>query len=331
MLSYRDLTFAVTGKTDLSGGFVGDVLNPYYTAKPGRRRFFPYLSDGTITSFSLRKTLEAFQMPVSGFGMPQYYPDNDGDPPYATECNGITASEDSWYLTNNPSVGAPNLWRIPFSANIDGIGTTTEELNLPGQLSNYVHFGDPCYWKEPSSGREFILVPCDSPHVQSIPGICACFEILPNGTTYWQYEEVNPVNSDGTYNFDWSGLTAWCGVNRDARIFYTTLFLGVNNDEKLRIFPFSIEINGSGDFTLSWPENGVFEGIEIREKGAAETEANMCRIQGGAVSERGHLYLCIRHSEFAGRRSTSCRDGNRHDSGRFHSYDVRYRSRIHRR
>lgn len=287
---------------DLSGGLRGSFLAPVYLERPD---FFPYQVDGKI---SLRKTIEGWQWPAqSDYVQLVDFPEHQNTP-YATKLQGVTHFEDRcWLFSQDPDGVQGKLTSVDVRQNLviypPSTSTVVEETNRP--FNNNHHFGD-C-----ASDGDLLVVPS---HDQQ-PNIAVFYSVFfstndKNDDAYYK-PVINylgnsryqaPQNLGGT-SVPWnaivpsklmysSGSTKKVLVSSFFRDYPTS---APGPETKAGPNMFLYELNVFGQFpTIVNPgldpnNKPITYPIEFKDKGGNTLQPR--RIQGGVVSDAGHLYI----------------------------------------
>lgn len=214
-------------------------------------------------------TPSAFVFTSDYRGMPTFTPQSPVDVPRelehsrVREIQGVATSSSQWYFARNED---PQLVRIPLTSSLTTHGTwdAAAVVGMPTVLANqgYDHFGDP------DEHGGFVYVPVER-HDKTLPGVIAQFDpsLVFRGYATLVHNDAPWVAIDPTTGLLYSS-SGGCEV--DSVQVYT---LSTNSSG------FLTGLSYTGDRTL-WDHGGV-------------PVAPMSRVQGGAFSDHGNLYLSV--------------------------------------
>ncbi len=267
------------GITDLSGGFLNAVLNPFWLSSSGNLSLFPFRNEDGI---SFRLMAQTWKWP-SGWTI-TINPNNSDNSNYANLFQGIACDGNAWFITNGGPPkdwgydSPPRLWRRDLSTDLDvNISITIPGIHYvenPSSMSDsYVHFGDCCViW---NGGESYVAVPVE-------------YNDKANHLLVWKIQ--NPSSSFDPFMtyFDAAPLThpgeaPWFAVMPGTSLGFCSPFFNTTPPNiALRVYDVAL----SGPTVTLGLQSGLFP--LFHNDG---TPFDVGRIQGGAVSGAGHLYL----------------------------------------
>lgn len=264
------------GITDLSGGFLDAVLNPFWKASPANLALFPY-RNGTAVSF--RDMTEAWKWPTS-YTWTTEWPDDSDNAPYANLFQGVCSDDEYWYFT----FGGPKRWApdvvptlyprsLATDLNADEVAHEHDH-HLPNNVTDghNIHFGDCCV----HNGA--VLVPVERGHGDEGLNILGAWKIQSQGPRL-AWMDFAPLSGNPSYGEG----GAWFATMKDTGLAFCSNFKTL--PVKLNIYTIGVDTTAMtlnltyvNTIPLYYPSGMPF---------------NHTRIQGGAVSDRGHVYLVI--------------------------------------
>jgi hypothetical protein len=238
---------------DLSKGVMASLLHDFYRTFP---LAFPYKS--------MKSLLRGLQWP-SSYAFLGNYPVEEDSTGWADNLNGVANDGTNWFFANNDE-DPPRLWKFPIThdlavhVNADDLGPGINWNDRPSSLSDYEHFGDiDCF-----EGRIYVPLQFGSPRK------VARFD-------------AKTLSFLGVGNLE-KGDGSWCAINPLNGLLYESPFYELEDPPsqlKLRVYQ---RHESGNDFSLSLL--GEFPLFTI-----TGSPISLRRIQGGAFSRRGHLYL----------------------------------------
>jgi hypothetical protein len=176
---------------------------------------------------------------------------SDASPGWTNALQGVSHDDNNWYFTQQKKI-----WKIPVSHSL-GDELHAETRTAPIPLAGYDHFGD-CDFDHETG---FLYVPLEG----ADPPMVAMFD-----------KELTFV---GSAALSQAGGAPWCAVNPVNGLVYSSGFNSGGGPILLHVY----QRSASG---LALSHLGTIELL-----GPAGETLNVEKIQGGAISPRGHVYL----------------------------------------
>lgn len=207
----------------------------------------------------------AFVYTSDYIGLPEFAPSDPIDYPKALEHDeteenqGVASDGIHWFFSNNS--GTPGVVRIPIGEDLGKHSTWDDALveNMPSELADlgYDHYGD----LDEFDGHVYVPVEQSS---EKLPGMIAQLDL--------------DLKLMGTAELD-GPKAPWVAIDPVRRRLYTSAFVDVRE-----VDVYAMELDGDGfliDLRL----------IVRRKLFDAKAQMTLQRIQGGAFSPNGNLYL----------------------------------------
>jgi hypothetical protein len=252
-LSFRKSLLERFPDVNLDHGIFGAVANAFYKS---HRRTFPHES--------VRSLLKALEWPRQ-YDYIGDHPEG-GQPGWSEEVQGVTQDGSAWLFSQNEGGDTPKLWRFPFAHDLDehvdkpDPGLAIQQAELPLHLSANTHFGDiDCF-----DGHVYVPLQYESPRTIAV----------------YDAQTLAFVASGHLTN----GTGAWCAINPLNGLLYESPFYETEDVvSNLALGVYERRLQGK---TLTLTPLGEFE-LHDKQGGPIVIR----RIQGGAFSKNGHLYL----------------------------------------
>ncbi len=261
-------------KIDLSNGVLAYLMNDFYVAN---RWAFPY--------DSIRRAIDALYFP----GRPAHVTDfpDEAQTAWSEELQGVACDGKNWYITQvyKPDENS-RVWKFPISYNLADVAEGplppgVKKAGIPKQLRDkgYWHFGDLDYY----AGR--LYVPCQGGD--------------PAQVVVFDAEDLSFLGAAGLEG----GTGAWCAINPKNGLLHESDFYDIPEMP----FPATPEDVSKFEYDVQNPPplrlriyNPIWNAgkikefdpvgeLELSDRRGGRTSAY--RIQGGAFSENGRLYL----------------------------------------
>ncbi len=236
----------------LQGGLRHALLHPFYRAHPQR---CPYRG--------VRDWLREMQWPTA-FSFVNDYP-SEASPGWSNNIQGVTHDYDHWYFTQADEY----LWRIPVGRDLAEPIVAGElagtPIPAPLRLLGYDHFGDLDYHE----GYLYVPLEANEAEVPQPPRVCVF--------------EARSLAFVGSAVLTGQHDAPWCAVHPETGDLYSSPF----EASSLQVYRRGLVGNSQGQLT----------GVEVTPVGAFDLYArngsplHLARVQGGAFSRAGHLYL----------------------------------------
>ena len=196
--------------------------------------------------------------PFPSFSKSAEYPFDMGRS-WTNDLQGVTHDASNWYMTNTE-----HIFKIPVNRAIGGSNPISIYRGMPSQLSGYEHLGDMQYY------NGLIYVAVENSSGAPRPHVIAVFD------TGLNYVAHAPIPG--------AGGAPWAAVDPRNGLLYTSDF-NTNVIREFRVIWLgSTNPNASAAFELE-----LVREIRLRTSSGALT--SMSRVQGGVVSDNGHLYV----------------------------------------
>ncbi|MCB9689317.1 MAG: hypothetical protein H6738_09680 [Alphaproteobacteria bacterium] len=202
-------------------------------------------------------------------GMPTFTPQSPVDVPRelehsrVIEMQGVATSSTHWYFAHNDS---PQLVRIPLTSSLTTHGTwdAAAVAGMPSVLASqgYDHFGDP------DEHGGFIYVPVEK-RSKTLPGVIAQFDLSMNFRGYATLSDND---------------APWVAVDPTTGLLYTSS--GGCDVQTVQVYTMSFDASGTLVGLAYTDERTLWD------RGGVPVEP-LNRVQGGAFSDRGNLYLSV--------------------------------------
>lgn len=266
------------GITDLSGGFLNAVLNPFWLSSSGNLSLFPFRNADGI---SFRLMAQTWKWP-SGWTI-TINPNDSDNANYANAFQGIACDGNAWFITNGgPKSGAPDvvprLWRRGVGVDLDAlVGLAVSGIHFvenPSSMSDsYVHFGDCCVIYDGSVS--YVAVAVEYSDKDNHLLVWKIHQPASSSDPYMTFFDAAPLTHEG--EAPWFAVMPGTSLGFSSPFFNTTPpNVGLRiYDVEVTTLEVLLGLNGAL-FPLYFSDGSPFD---------------VGRIQGGAVSGAGHLYL----------------------------------------
>lgn len=243
----------------LERGLRRGVLHPFYGEHPGSCPFR-----------GVRDWLAEMQWPPA-FTFVNDYP-AEASPGWTNNIQGVTHDHDHWYFSQFDA----NIWRIPVGRDLAkavGAGELAgTPIPAPLRALGYDHFGDLDYF----DGHLYVALEANDASIPQPPRVCLF--------------EARSLAFLGSAVLTGQGNAPWCAVHPMTGDLYSSAF----DTSALQVYR----------RRLSGPSPRHVTGIQVTHLGPFDlfrqngSPLHLARVQGGAFSRTGHLYLV---SDVAGR------------------------------
>lgn len=258
--SLKTALLNVYGNLDLSLGIVRSLFNDFYK----QNQDF-YKSHPSIFPYgSIRALLTILEWPPF-YERLDDYPD-EGEPGWSEEVQGVTHDGENWFFAQNPN-DAPKLWKFPVGHDLDqdvegsNPSSGISNVGLPPSLSEYIHAGDIDYY----DGHIYVPLQFGQPRKIAV-------------------YDAQSLDFIAAGDLEANGTAAWCAISPLNGLLYESKFYESDessSDTTVSVYQRHLKANG---LTLTY--QGEFELFDSNG-----SKIILKRIQGGAFSKNGHLYL----------------------------------------
>jgi hypothetical protein len=278
-ISLRQRVFDTFGVTDMSDGFLGTLLNPFWVGKYGQ---FPFRTPDN--RLSVRSMLDAWDWPTN-FTTVKIHPD-DSQNQRNDEGQSIAACDHSWIFgsMDGGETGEANeklVWRVNMTSSLAVNYPATEGENkatTPSALLEHdAHFGGGDYY----DGKFWLAV---QRHDDNRGGVLR-YDVNPPGTTpRIAFRDSVTFPSFGPANIKFQ--PPWVSALRGTALLFSSEF----NDS-----PSPLQLLGFSYADNAWT-NDVLDfvgGLSLFTSLVSQTPFQGTRIQSGDLSPTGKLYLVV--------------------------------------